>query len=52
MINLTYEEILLLKRLTEEGPQDDRDRIAERVLVNSGLAERFGVGQIRAVEQR
>jgi hypothetical protein len=43
---LTYEERLLLKALAA-GPQDDRDCIPERVLVNTGLAERFGIGQIQ-----
>lgn len=47
---LTFEERLLLDRLRADGPQEDRDRIPERVLVNLGLAERFGTGQIKAVE--
>jgi len=46
MVELTYHEKLLLDTL-KSGPRHDHDRAAERVLVNSGLAERFGVGQIR-----
>lgn len=49
MIDLTYEEKLLLTRL-KEGPRPDRDGIPERVLVNTGLARRIDVGQIEITD--
>jgi hypothetical protein len=49
---LTYSERLLLYCLVDEGPRFDDDTPEDRVLVNSGLAERFndpitGHGMIR-----
>ncbi|MCW2195061.1 hypothetical protein AB7M45_007834 [Bradyrhizobium elkanii] len=41
----TSEEMHLLKQL-QNGPQRDRDRIPERVLVNSGMARRADSGMI------
>ncbi|MBR2118469.1 MAG: hypothetical protein IJ935_07325 [Afipia sp.] len=46
---LTYGERLLLAILARES-QDDFDTVADRVLVGRGLAERFGVGQIRITD--
>ena len=40
MIDLTYEEKLLLHRLLHSASLPDHDRTAERVLVNSSLAAR------------
>lgn len=45
MTELTFEERMLLREL-QSGPQDDRDCIPERVLVNRGLARRVGTGLI------
>lgn len=42
---LTFDEWHLLAQLLD-GPRDDHDRTCERVLVNSGLAERLAGGQI------
>lgn len=46
---LTNEEKILL-RLLAEGQRDDRDSIPERVLVNTGLARRVGIGRIEITE--
>lgn len=46
---LTYIEKLKL-RLLCDGPRPDRDAIEDRVLINSGLAERCDVGDMRITE--
>ena len=43
---LTYDEWRLLALLLD-GPRADLDRTCERVLINSGLAERIAGGQIQ-----
>lgn len=42
---LTYDEQLILSLLLD-GPLDDRDRISERVLINSGFARRIDPGRM------
>ncbi|WP_315792259.1 MULTISPECIES: hypothetical protein [unclassified Bradyrhizobium] len=44
--NLTYEETLILARLAH-SPLDDRDGVPERVLINSGYAERIDPGKMK-----
>ncbi len=47
---LTYEESRLLERLSWVEYLSDYDRIPERVLVNTGLAERLPWGRIRITD--
>lgn len=46
IFKFTYEEKLLLSSLADGNPQDDRDCTPHRVLINRGLAQRTGVGQM------
>lgn len=54
MVELTYAERYLLGSLRQFGARHDHDTIAERVLVNTGLAERFhdrhGFGMVRITD--
>jgi hypothetical protein len=45
-VKLTFEERLVLRSLGM-GSMSDHDRISERVLINSGLAERCGIGEMQ-----
>lgn len=49
---LTYSERISLHSLVDRGPRVDHDTIEDRVLVNTGYAERYhaldGIGMIRA----
>lgn len=46
LAELTYEERHLLALLLD-GPRHDHDTMADRVLINSGLAERIAIGQMQ-----
>lgn len=53
--DLTYAEKYLLGSLAQFGPRREFDTISERVLVNTGFAERFhdenGLGMVRLTEK-